>query len=65
MNASRQFYSVYLSNKAVELRSGGDTNFGEGRLICRQIHYQNILDFAMNLAKYKALPFQNFVKPQH
>lgn len=54
-------YSAYLSDLAVELRSGEDVDFGEARLICRQINYRSIFEFAMNLAKYKKLPFHNYV----
>lgn len=61
MKTLRKMYSVYLSNLAVELRSSEDVDFGEARLICRQINYRSIFEFAMNLAKYKKLPFYNYV----
>ncbi len=61
MNSLKKMYAVYLSNLAVELRSGEDLNFGEARFICSQINYRSIFEFAMNLAKYKKLPFYNYV----
>ncbi|NJR61501.1 MAG: hypothetical protein HC769_23310 [Cyanobacteria bacterium CRU_2_1] len=65
MKNIKVMYSVYLSNLAIELRLGEDSEFGEARFICSQINYRNILEFAMNLAKYKKLPFWNYVRPEN
>lgn len=52
-----ELYSVYLSDLGVELRSGKDSDFGKARFVCSQFNYENILEFALDLAKYKQLPF--------
>jgi hypothetical protein len=54
------FYSVYLSDLGVELRSGKDSDFGKARFVCSQFNYENILEFALDLAKYKQLPFWDY-----
>ncbi len=64
MQNIKSSYSVYLSNLAVELRSSQDHNFGEARFICSQINYRNLLEFAVNLAKHKKIPFSNYVQPE-
>lgn len=54
-------YSVYVSSSAVELREIEDERHGNIRLVCSQSDYQNIVDFAINLAKDRHLLFKNFV----
>lgn len=58
-------YSVYLSSLAVELRLDEDSDIGDARFICSQINYRNIFEFATNLAKYKKIPFWNYVQPEN
>lgn len=65
MKTINELYSVYLSDVAVELRVGENLRIEETRFICSQTNYRNILEFAVNLAKYKQLPFQNHVHPEH
>lgn len=64
MEPIKNFYSVYLSSSAVELRSLEDSDIGDARFICSQANYLRIFDFAMNLAKNKRLQFKNYVTPE-
>lgn len=65
MKITTELYSVYLSDIAVELRLGEHYHLEEKRFICSQTNYRNILEFAVNLAKYKQVSFQNYVHPEH
>jgi hypothetical protein len=58
-----QFYSLYVSERAVELRFNYDHEIGKGRLICSQKNYESILEFGLKLASHKGLPFLNLASP--
>lgn len=53
-------YSLYLTKHSVELYSEEDYCL-EGRFICSQQNYQNILDFGTDLARCKGLPLIDHV----
>lgn len=50
-------YALYVSTQAVELCFNEAPSFETARFICAQKNYQNILDFGLNLSKYKGLQF--------
>ncbi|PSN20293.1 hypothetical protein C7271_02910 [filamentous cyanobacterium CCP5] len=50
MDAMKKFFSVYLSEFAVELRDDQSEYFGDGRLICSQKDYGSLLKFAKRMA---------------
>lgn len=63
VQSAPEVYSVYLSEIAVELHHEHhekDADSREGRLICSQHNYHSILEFAIELARYKRLPLQNY-----
>ncbi len=64
MKNTNKVYDIYVSDLAVELRDNEKTDFGEARFVCSQINYTNILEFAINFAKSKQLPFQNYTQPE-
>lgn len=55
-----KFYSVYLSNFAVELRDEENNYFGTARLVCSQRNYIDALDFAQSLACNRSMPLKNY-----
>lgn len=59
-----KIYSLYVSDKAIELRFNGDQDFKEGRLICSQKNYDNILEFGLKLSQHKRLPLINRASPR-
>lgn len=61
MTTTTQFYSVYLSPHAVELRHIDDSASSYGHLVCSQTSYHNALNFALRLAYTKSLPLKNFI----
>ena len=62
VNKNEAFYSVYLSSLVVEVHEGLGLYAGQGRFICRQKNYDNLLRFATNLAKTKKLALHNYVQ---
>lgn len=61
--SKEKIYSLYVSAKAVELRFNGDHDVEEGRLVCSQKNYDNILEFALKLSQHKGLPLINRASP--
>jgi hypothetical protein len=61
MTQPTQCYSVYISPYAVELRNIDDSDGCYAHLVCSQTSYHNILNFALELAYNKKLPFKNLI----
>jgi hypothetical protein len=57
-----QIYLIYLTPHGIELHVDNN-QYVEGRFICAQKNYRNILDFGNYLARQKALPFINRITP--